>query len=43
MTLAQAVTVPSSLTPTRDTFNLGFRDSTRRLIKVGSFHLVSLA
>jgi len=41
--LAQAVIVPSSLTPIRDAFNLGFRDSTRRLIKAGSFYLVSLA
>jgi len=35
--------VPSSLTPIRDAFSLGFRDSTRRLIKAGLFHLVSLA
>jgi len=35
--------VLSSLTPIRDAFNLGFRDSTRRLIKVGLFYLVSLA
>jgi len=41
--LAQAVIVPSSLTPIRDTFNLGFRDSTRQLIKAGLFYLVSLA
>jgi len=42
MTLAQAVTVSGSLTPIRDAFNLGFRDSARRLIKVGLFYLVSL-
>jgi len=35
--------VPSSLTPIRDAFSLGFRDSTRRLIKAGLFYLVSLA
>jgi len=41
--LAQAAMVPSSLTPIRDSFSLGFRDSTRQLIKVGLFYLVSLA
>jgi len=41
--LAQAVTVPGSLTPIRDAFNSGFRDSTRQLIKAGSFYSVSLA
>ena len=40
--LVQAVTVPSSLTPIRDAFSLGFRDSTKQLIKAGSFYLVSL-
>ena len=41
--LAQAVRVSSSLTPIREAFSLEFRDSTRRLIKAGSFYLVSLA
>jgi len=41
--LAQVVMVLSSLTPIRDAFNLGFRDSTKQLIKAGLFYLVSLA
>jgi hypothetical protein len=40
--LAQVVRVSSSLTPIREAFSLEFRDSTRRLIKAGSFYLVSL-
>jgi len=40
--LAQAVRVFSSLTPIREAFSLEFKDSTRRLIKAGLFHLVSL-
>jgi hypothetical protein len=42
ITLAQVVRVSSSLTPIREAFSLEFRDSTRRLIKAGSFYLVSL-
>ena len=41
--LAQVVRVFSSLTPIREAFSLEFRDSTRRLIKAGSFYPVSLA
>ena len=40
--LAQAVRVSGSLTPVREAFSLEFRDSTRRLIKAGSFYPVSL-
>ena len=40
--LAQAVRVSGSLTPIRETFSSEFRDSTRRLIKAGSFYPVSL-
>ena len=40
--LALAVRVSSSLTPIREAFSLEFRDSTRRLIKAGSFYPVSL-
>ena len=43
MILAQAVIVSGSLTPIRDAFNLGFKDSIRRLIKANSFYPVSLA
>ena len=43
MTLTQAVTVSGSLTPTRDTFNSGFKDFIRQLIKADSFYPVSLA
>jgi len=32
----------NSLTPIKDAFSLRFKDSTRRLIKAGSFYLVSL-
>ena len=35
--------VPSSLTSIKDAFSLGFKNSTRQLIKVGLFYLVSLA
>ena len=42
MTLAQAMTVSSSLTPIRDTFNLGFKDFIKQLIKANLFYLVSL-
>ena len=41
--LAQAVRVSGSLTPIREAFSLEFKDSTRRLIKVGLFYPVSLA
>ena len=40
--LAQVVRVSSSLTPIREAFSLEFRDSTRQLIKAGSFYPVSL-
>ena len=40
--LALAVRVSSSLTPIREAFSSEFRDSTRRLIKAGLFHPVSL-
>ena len=40
--LAQVVRVSGSLTPIREAFSSEFRDSTRRLIKAGSFYPVSL-
>ena len=40
--LALAVRVSGNLTPIREAFSLEFRDSTRRLIKAGSFYPVSL-
>jgi hypothetical protein len=43
ITLAQVVRVSGSLTPIREAFSSEFKDSTRRLIKAGLFHLVSLA
>ena len=43
MTLVQAMTVSGSLTPIRDAFNLGFKDSIKWLIKADLFYLVSLA
>ena len=40
--LVLAAIVSSSLVPIRAAFSSGLRDSTRRLIKVDSFYLVSL-
>jgi len=42
MTLAQAITVSSSLTPTRNAFNSGFKDFIKQLIKADLFYPVSL-
>ena len=42
MTLTQAMIVSGSLTPIRDIFNLGFKDSIKQLIKADLFYPVSL-
>ena len=42
MTLVQAVIISGSLTPIRDTFNLGFKDFIKQLIKADLFYPVSL-
>jgi len=42
ITLVQAITVFGSLTLTKATFSLKFRDFTRRLIKADLFYPVSL-